>query len=374
MKTLMRCLLPVALPLAALATDVRTERVPEAGVQPQIAMAGDGTLHLVYLVGRANGSDVRHVCKKPGDSRWSDPVTVNSEPASAVAAGTIRGTQIAIGGEDTVHVVWNGAGHKARGRHEPGSLWYAQMRKGGPAFSPQRNLRGDTDALDGGASVAANAQGQVFVAWHGSQSGNPPGETSRRVFVITSADDGATFLPPAIANTAQPGVCACCSLKAFSPGADRLLVMFRAAVTTSERDVTLLRSLDGGRTFQTHAISPWKIAACPMSSMALQQGRDRTLAAWEKDGSVQFARLPLDGEPLTVAASRARHPAIAINGKGQTLVSWSIGTGWQKGGSFGWAVIDPDGKPTGETGVGASLAVWNFTAAYADGAGFAVLY
>lgn len=33
------------------AEEVRFERVPEGGVQPQVATTRDGTLHLVYLKG-----------------------------------------------------------------------------------------------------------------------------------------------------------------------------------------------------------------------------------------------------------------------------------------------------------------------------------
>ena len=45
--------------------------------------------------------------KAPAD--WSAPVSVNNEPKSAIAMGTIRGAQLAIGKAGTIHVAWNGA-------------------------------------------------------------------------------------------------------------------------------------------------------------------------------------------------------------------------------------------------------------------------
>ena len=77
------------------------------------------------------------------------------------------------------------------------------------------DLRGDTKGLDGGASIAATAQGDVFIVWHGARDGAEPGEKNRVVFVLKSTDNGVTFAAPRIANLDDAGVCACCSLKSF---------------------------------------------------------------------------------------------------------------------------------------------------------------
>src|SRR6187455_1147959 len=91
-------------PLLAPATEVKLERVPEGGVQPQVAVSSDGIVHLVYLTGKPDGADIRYSSRKTGESAWSEPVTVNSEPRCAVAVGTIRGAQLALGREGRVHV------------------------------------------------------------------------------------------------------------------------------------------------------------------------------------------------------------------------------------------------------------------------------
>jgi hypothetical protein len=96
--------------------------------------------------------DVRHVRRAKGARDWSAPVAVNSEPQSAIAMGTIRGAQLASGKDGSLHVVWNGA-MKSGGNGSP--LFYARLEAGQAKFTPQRNLLGNTGALDGGASVAA---------------------------------------------------------------------------------------------------------------------------------------------------------------------------------------------------------------------------
>jgi hypothetical protein len=69
-----------------------------------------------------------------------------------------------------------------------------------------------------------------------------------------------------------------------------------------------------------------------------------------------------------------KHPRLAVNGRGEVLLAWTEGTGWQRGGSLAWQVFDARGKAT-EKGSALGVEVWSFGAAAArtDG-GFAVIY
>ncbi len=358
------------LPVFAFGKEVQLERVPESGVQPQIATTRDGTLHLVYLIGNPSGGDVRYVSKKAGDSAWSTPRTINSTPATAVAMGTIRGAQIAVGKNDSLHVVWNGPG----GKDQPAPLLYTRSLNRGAAFEKQRDLRADTKGLDGGASVAASAKGEVFIVWHGAPVGATPGEINRRVFVLKSTDNGGTFAKPKIANEGDPGVCACCSLKTFVSPSGELLTLYRAARSMGQRDITLMSSKDGGATFQHRNVGPWAINACPMSSASVVAAGTQTRAAWEAEGKVYTSLLDDRSEALAVSEDKSRHPALAVNARGETLVTWSVGTGWQKGGQLGWLVLDAAGKPTAEREMKGGVPVWGFSTAYVNGEKFVILY
>lgn len=369
MKTIVVTFLLTSLVCAA---EVRLERVPEGGVQPQIVTTSDGTLHLVYLRGEPRGCDVRHAVKKPGASAWSTPRTVNSTPHSAIAAGTIRGAQIAAGKDGSLHIVWNGVGdHK---RNIPSPLLYTRSLDGGMSFEPQRDLRADTQALDGGASVAASAKGEVFIVWHGAPAGAEPGEINRRVYVLKSTDNGLTFTAPKIANADDPGVCACCSLKTFVTPDGGLFTLYRAAREKSQRDVVLMTSNDGGVSFQHRDVGRWAINACPMSSFSAVSDGKQTRGAWEAEGKVYTALLDARSDALAVSDDKSRHPSLAMNAKGETLIVWSIGTGWQKGGSLAWQVLDASGQPTARRGNQSGVPVWGFSAAHADGENFVILY
>ncbi len=67
-------------------------------------------------------------------------------------------------------------------------------------------------------------------------------------------------------------------------------------------------------------------------------------------------------------------PALAVNARGETLIKWSEGTGWQKGGQLGWLVLDCSGKSKGKRGIKPGVPVWGFTAAYAEGDQFVILF
>ena len=62
-----------------------------------------------------------------------------------------------------------------------------------------------------------------------------------------------------------------------------------------------------------------------------------------------------------------RHPAMAVNGKGEVLLVWTEGTGWEKGGSLAWQVFSDKGRSTTNRGkLEGSIPVWSFAAAYAE--------
>lgn len=146
----------LALTSLAAAAAVRVEEVPEGAVQPQVMVGGDGTAHLIYLKGEPGSCDVRWVRRRAEEgARWSAPVAVNSQPATAVAMGTIRGAQMALGRGGTIHVVWNGASVAAvEGQGVP--LFLQSLGAGA------EQLRAATESAgsDGGAGWRGHGRGR----------------------------------------------------------------------------------------------------------------------------------------------------------------------------------------------------------------------
>src|SRR5260370_27912149 len=88
---------------------IRLLRVPEGGLQPQMAIDERGLLHLVYYTGDAHQGDLFYVRSSNFGANFSPALRVNSQPGSAVAAGTIRAAQIAPGNKGRLHVALNGS-------------------------------------------------------------------------------------------------------------------------------------------------------------------------------------------------------------------------------------------------------------------------
>src|SRR5262249_49543596 len=89
---------------------VNVVKTPGGGIQPQAVVDARGVLHLVYFKGEAEAGDLFYVRREQGKTEFSAPIRANSQAGSAIATGTIRGGQLAIGKNGRVHVAWNGSG------------------------------------------------------------------------------------------------------------------------------------------------------------------------------------------------------------------------------------------------------------------------
>ncbi|MEQ1843218.1 MAG: hypothetical protein ABL994_22675, partial [Verrucomicrobiales bacterium] len=138
MKSVLLLASSLVLSSAIIRAEVRVEALPETGLQPQVIVSTSGIVHLVYLKGDPKACDIRYTSRRAEGGDWAAPVTVNSEPGSAIATGTIRGAQIALGKNESVQVIWNGntGGKKEMMRHAP--LLHARLSPGAKAFSPQQ--------------------------------------------------------------------------------------------------------------------------------------------------------------------------------------------------------------------------------------------
>jgi hypothetical protein len=216
--------------------EVAVMRVPEGGIQPRAAVDRKGVLHLIYLKGDPGSADIYYVHKRSGQGKFSEPIRVNSEPGSAVAIGSVRGPQLALGRNGRVHVAWIGAHSEGPKKALP--MLYARLNDTKTGFEPERNVMQFATGLDGGSSVAADDFGNVYVTWHVNRESN--GEAHRRVWVARSNDDGKTFAreiraDPPVEGKAT-GVCGCCGMRALRDEQGTLYVLYRAATDEIHRD------------------------------------------------------------------------------------------------------------------------------------------
>jgi len=354
-------------------------RTPDGGIQPQVAVDVNGDVHMIYFKGEAAHGDLFYL-HLDRNGQFSPPIQVNLHSGSAVATGSMRGGQLALGRERRVHVAWQGSS-QASPRTTSGTtpVLYSRMNEAGTAFEPERNIVRAAVGLDG-AGVAADANGHVYVLWHAAGPGTTD-EGARRVWVAASNDDGRSFASEIPASDEATGACGCCGVRALADRQGVLYMLYRSAREIVHRDTYLLISRDQARTFSSQQIQDWNVGACPMSTFSLSASAGGMLAAWETAGQVQWLRLdPTNSRPSTVttppgSAGNRKHPAIAGNARGETLLAWTEGTGWNKGGAVAWQLFDANGKATSEQGRLPGVPTWGLVtlAARPDG-GFTIVY
>ena len=393
---------------------VRVTRLPDGALQPQAATDSAGVVHLIYFKGEPMHGDVFYVQSADGGATFTKPLRVNSQPGSVIATGTVRGAHMAVGKAGRVHVAWMGsqkAEPKAAGKSSP--MQYTRLNDAGDAFEPQRNVIQRRPGLDGGGSVAADGEGNVYVAWHApteakdesarhphdpkkghvpphakgghgeaehhaqdakkGHAGGGHAEADRHVWVASSSDDGRTFAPEVAGNPKPTGVCACCGMRVFADARGRVYVLYRGATDMVNRDMHLLVSNDKAATFEDAKAHHWKIGKCVMSTAAFSGGPDGgVVAAWETREQVYFTKYPGDDSdapaesPAPGAGQNRKHPAVAVGRDGRFVLAWTEGTGWNKGGTVRWQAFDKDGTPLeGGAGQHEGLPAWSVPAVVA---------
>ena len=369
--------LAIVLAILSAPPTIRTLRVPDSGIQPQVAISPSGDRHLLYYKGDPKAGNLYYTSCSKDTTEFAPGIRVNSIEGSACAVGTMRGGQIALSPDGRIHIAWNGSGAAAKHlkahagespRHAGEPMLYTRSDADRKTFEPERDLMTRTRDLDGGGSIAIAADGTIAVVWHASTpETESKGEAGRQVFLATSTDRGFTFTPESpIRWPKEPlGACGCCGLKAsFAPDGS-LLVLFRAATEKSQRDMHLLRTSDFGRTCTDTLLGTWRTSSCPMSTAAATGN----LIAWEAERQVFWATLGSESKPVSPAKSDAtrKFPALATNARGQVLLAWVEGAGFGTEGTLAWQVFDSGGAPIeGATGHGGVVPKWSLVAAFAE--------
>ncbi|MDQ2949447.1 MAG: hypothetical protein M3Y27_26505 [Acidobacteriota bacterium] len=352
-------------------------RVPDGGLQPQIATDSNGNVHLIYYTGDPTGGDISYVHSMDGGATFSKPLRVNSHGASAIAAGNIRGAHIALGKNGLVHVAWMGSKlAEPKGPGGQATMLYTHLNASGTAFEPERNMIQFAYGLDGGGTVAADPAGNVYVIWHAPEPGKEE-EANRRVWVARSSDNGNSFAREKAAWNEPTGACGCCGMGALADADGTLYIQYRSAAQVMNRDTYLLTSKDHAQTFSGAKLDNWSVGKCVMSTQALLPGPN---TAWETKGQIFFAG-PSGKRGAAPGNSELRkHPALAANAHGDILLAWTEGMAWKKPGTLAWQLYDRNGNPKSPagpaTGVPAlSVPAFSLVGAFArpDG-GFTIVY
>src|SRR5579872_1142099 len=274
---------------------------------PNVAVDAKGTIFVAFAAGSTAAPKMEH-------------------PAAASAAGAPR-----------AH-----SGHPPR----PGNLniWLARSIDDGATFSLPVRVNDDVDGAEHRfPTVVPDGKGGVDVAWLDKRKKGPDGQEMARVFFARSVDGGRTFGANVDATVGQPyPICHCCRVGAACDANGGLSVAFRNDINDL-RDMFLVRSADGGRTFSAPSAlerTAWKLPTCPMDGPSIGFDASGTVhAAWMTGGNPPGLPAtgqvrPADNKVLytcvvpggsTAAPTLlgvGHHPRVAVAHSGETYVVW----------------------------------------------------
>lgn len=156
----------------------------------RIAVAPDGTLHLVWLDFRNQSWDVRASSSTDGGATWSPSVRVDGSPSSAEgfpAENLHQDPAIAVLPDGTPMAAWS----DARGRRVDRGIRVACSDDAGASWAGDASAdrTGKREADQWAPALAVGPEGEVVVAWQDHRRG------WNQVYAAVSVDGGRTFGP-----------------------------------------------------------------------------------------------------------------------------------------------------------------------------------
>ena len=157
---------------------------PHGESPPKIAFAGDGALHVLYVVSRqvpgrrfpAGALRMQH--STDGGATWRGPVTVTDDSTF----GSHNFHALHVSGDGVVYVSW------LDGRHGASAVYLTRSTDGGRTFEPNRRVSVGEACPCCRTALASGPDGALYLAWRTVMPGNV-----RDVVVARSSDGGHTW-------------------------------------------------------------------------------------------------------------------------------------------------------------------------------------
>ena len=327
---------------ASHAAEVAIMATPDEGLQPRLVTDAEGGIHLLYFKKRLNRPGAREGSlfyrQYNTEAGGFGPAVRVSSQAFNVQSYAIARAALAIDGAGRAHVMW----------YLPRSsvYYYTRSNPERSAFEAQRSMVSEfAIGLDASGDVAAHGD-QVALIWAAGDLGR---EDERAAYGRFSHDGGETFGCETLLSNPDLGACACCSLAADYQDESQLRVAYRSAINGVGRHMQLLQ-IDGVDNAPTgshygpvHDLQQWEASFCPLSTNDIttdQQGKDWLV--FETEARIMLMGLPEDapipvGEPFS--ETREKHPAVAINAAGETLVVWGEAISHTRGGRLNMQLL-----------------------------------
>jgi alpha-glucosidase len=246
------------------------------------------------------------------------PRKISDQPGDALdKSGTVMGACPGVGPKGEVYVVWAG----------PGSVFFARSTDGGVNFDknkvisdcagwdfPIKGLGRASGTPSVGVDITKGKdRGSIYVCWADARNGDPD------VFLTVSRDGGETWSKPLRVNNDAKGKEQWFPWLVVDPvdGSVNIAYYDRGAREGTLTDVTLTRSVDGGRTFAHFKLNdePYELSKLGFFGdyLGLDCRGGRVAALWmhpmDKSRRLGISSVVLDFDPGTQEARAEKREA-----------------------------------------------------------------
>jgi hypothetical protein len=291
---------------ALLAIRISPDAADVAYKQPQVA-ANTRIVALTY----GAGSNVYFAGSRDGGKSFPAPVKVSD--SGKLALGMHRGPRVAI--VNKAIVISAVVGQKGNG--SDGDLVSWRSTDGGKTWSAGVKVNDVPGAArEGLHSMASGGKNTLLAVWLDLRS------KGTKLYGAVSNDGGASWSRNRLVYASPSGsVCECCHPTVLIDDEGGITVMFRNSLEGA-RDLYIVRSRDGGQTFQPAqklGEGTWELNACPMDGGGLARNRNgQVVSVWRRKLDI-FLDSPGDKERLL---GTGKDPAIAV-GKDGAYAAWT---------------------------------------------------
>ncbi len=304
----------ICLPAASAALFLLLEVAPANGAGPAVSLAQHGrqpraavSAAGVFAVVYGEGDQV--FCRTSADGRAYGAPTRVGEVRQLMLGGR-RGPQIAAAGSRLVVTAIGKRGDLVSWRSgDDGRRWVGPTIVNDKPGSAREGLHG----------LAGGAAGSFHVAWLDLRDGRT------KVYAAASRDAGQSFGANRLVYESPDGtVCECCQPTVAADDRGAVVIMWRNLLA-GMRDMYLVRSSDGGRTFGAPTKlgkGSWPLQACPMDGGGVATAGGRVTTVWRRDDVVYAA----DPDSPEQALGRGRNAVVALGAAG-LLRAWQTPDG-----------------------------------------------
>ncbi len=290
---------------------------------PGLAIGTKGEVYLSWTSPQKQAknpfaSSLRLSTSKNKGQSFATPITVNDD--NAPTSHTFD--NLCVDTKGTVHFAWI---DERTGRRQP-KTYVTRSLDQGASVTKNLQLEGKTCVCCRTALTTA-PDGTIYVTWRQILDGK-----FRETVVARSSDGGQSYSSPVIVGNDQwnfPG-CPHRPASIAVDGKGRLYVTWYTEGPNDVPGIYLAMSDDKGQTFSPRRKLNISTSTFPDKPQMAVDRLGRVLVVWEELSPVRheiFLSYSLDrgktfSQPQRLNKAKAQHPAIAVNQKGQGVVSW----------------------------------------------------